>query len=90
MTDILHSNSTMLYPGEAERRLVQRAFEPGESGADSAELPVVSRKQQVIPALARALIGGEGWAWISASVRQCVSIGVSHNGGEAIIYRRTR
>ncbi|MFN8539365.1 MAG: putative manganese-dependent inorganic diphosphatase [Thermomicrobiales bacterium] len=56
VTDILHSNSTMLYPGEAERRLVQRAFDPGQIGADSAELPgVVSRKQQVIPPLARAL-----------------------------------
>ena len=56
VTDILHSNSTMLYPGDAERRLVQRAFGPSQLGAESADLPgVVSRKQQVIPPIARAL-----------------------------------
>jgi manganese-dependent inorganic pyrophosphatase len=56
VTDILHSNSTVLYPGDAERRLVQRAFGPGQIGPDSADLPgVVSRKQQVVPPIARAL-----------------------------------
>jgi inorganic pyrophosphatase/exopolyphosphatase len=48
----------MLYPGDAERRLVQRAFAPGQLGPESAELPgVVSRKQQVVPPIARALDG---------------------------------
>ncbi len=56
VTDILRSNSTVLYPGEAERRLVQRAFGTAQLGPDSADLPgIVSRKQQVIPPLARAL-----------------------------------
>lgn len=56
VTDILSGGSTVFYPGPAERRLVQEAFDPPAAGPDAADLPgVVSRKKQVIPALARAL-----------------------------------
>ena len=57
-TDILRGHSAVLYPGQAERRLVGAAFAElvADPGATSADLPgVVSRKKQVVPPLARAL-----------------------------------
>ncbi|HET8631461.1 MAG TPA: putative manganese-dependent inorganic diphosphatase [Thermomicrobiales bacterium] len=55
-TDILHGDSTVLYPGPDERRLVASAFPGCNAGPDAAALPgVVSRKKQVVPPLARAL-----------------------------------
>ncbi len=55
VTDILAEDSLMLLPGEEEQQLVVRAF--GRTPQDGCvELPgVVSRKKQVVPALAREL-----------------------------------
>lgn len=56
VTDILHGESVIFYPGPAEQRLVKQAFATTGAGAESAALPgIVSRKKQVVPPLARAL-----------------------------------
>ena len=57
-TDILRGSSVAIYPGPPERRLVVGAFAPADAGTNRAKLPgVVSRKKQVVPALARVLGG---------------------------------